>query len=255
MFLIQIGEFFLKFSKQASLIMTITENSSIQEDHEIANSEKRDDLLCDLSEKLKYQKSLFLDQILINENVKISNPNQSNCVIKRYFSSNLNPSNTDSQFQELSKESKPIMTEKIPKLIEKNPHVSPQNNHKFGKKIENQLYFPHRFICISNNKKYKIYDYLFQITGAYLTQNELIFLRKTVFKNVLPLIIRDEQRSKIKNIECFEKYSESIISLLQSPGIQFSIQNFIFNRRRNFEKSEMILNFENNLKNQGLLGI
>ena len=90
---------------------------------------------------------------------------------------------------------------------------------------------------------------------------ELISLKMSLFSsekqysNVLPLIIRDEQRSKIKNIECFEKYSESIISLLQSPGIQFSIQNFIFNRRRNFEKSEMILNFENNLKNQGLLGI
>lgn len=105
--------------------------------------------------------------------------------------------------------------------------------------------FPHYFINISNNSNYRIYDYLFQITGAYLTQNELIYLRKNLFYQVMPPMIRDEQRSKIKNIECFEAYHNEIIPILQMPNIQFLIQNCIFNRRNNNQKIDILFNVHN----------
>lgn len=102
--------------------------------------------------------------------------------------------------------------------------------------------FPQHIITISKDKHYKIYDYLYQITGAYLTQKELLFLRKTIFKKVLPQIQREEQRYKLKNIQCIEDYYEKIIPIIKNPDIQTSIQNYVFNRRQNFERIEMLYN-------------
>ena len=106
----------------------------------------------------------------------------------------------------------------------------------------NLIRFPKHIITISKDKHYKIYEYLYQMTGAYLTQQELLFLRKTIFKKVLPEIQREEQRNKIKNIQCLEDYYEKIIPIIKNPDIQTSIQNYVFNRRQNFERIEMLYN-------------
>ena len=106
----------------------------------------------------------------------------------------------------------------------------------------NLIRFPKHIITISKDKHYKIYEYLYQMTGAYLTQQELLFLRKTIFKKVLPQIQREEQRYKLKNIQCIEDYYEKIIPIIKNPDIQTSIQNYVFNRRQNFERIEMLYN-------------
>lgn len=103
--------------------------------------------------------------------------------------------------------------------------------------------FPNLFINIYLFQNLSVYDIIFKITGAYLTQKELIFLRKNIFDQVMPLMTRDEQRSKIKNISCFNKYKEKLLPYLESPNIQAIIRDYLLKRRRNYEKMEMLENF------------
>ena len=153
----------------------------------------------------KYRKGLFLEKILNNKpSEDASNDNKG--ILK-------------------------IVQKEKKKLIQKKC-----NDFLF---IENKSSKPNDFttatksIIVSNSMttKNNVYDYLFRITGAYLTQAELICLRETVFNGLIPQISRDEHRNKIKNIECLESFSHIIIPVLQNTDIQKTIQSYIINRR------------------------
>ena len=125
-----------------------------------------------------------------------------------------------------------------------------QNNSKKDQKLNFCYNCNLPNVNATNMKGGKVYQMLFMITGAYLTQNELTYLRKTLFRNIMPMMNRDEQRSKIKNIERFEKYHDKIIPILQNPNIKSIIQNYLFSRRRDYEKMDMIENLYINIRNE-----
>lgn len=121
------------------------------------------------------------------------------------------------------------------KIIKNNPKINDNDLNQINNEIKP-----------SNNQNFKVYQLIFKLTGAYLTQSELIYLRKTIFRNIMPRISRDEQRSKIKNIQVFEKYHDKIIPILSNPRIQSMIQNYLMSKKKTFEKMNMVENLYKN---------
>ena len=235
------------------------EDNDMPKDHPLNINQKYDGFLLDSLFKINYQKKLFLDTILIEENPNNINNDQKLCITKRYSSSNLQYNNTsvNIQYKNDIKKSMSIPNSKIDDtniiksqyqnfFLGNNMNFQRQNIKKQALNSQVQ-FFPYCYVNIDNMKKCK--DYLFQITGAHLTQNEIILLRKTIFRKVLPPIKRDEIRNKLLNLKCLDKHSGKILPLLRMPSVQVTIRNYVFERRRDFEKNEMIYNFHQILQN------
>lgn len=203
--------------------------------------------------RINYQKKIFLDDIL-NDKTDKTDANPNICVTKRFSPTQIKenqkpilitakPETNDNEFSQ---------SPNFCQQIENDPpnHLNfSENNFVINKTVS---LFPNCYINIAPKKNCKVYDCLFKITGAHLTQNEIIFLRKTVFRKVLPPIRRDEIRNKASNIQCLDKYSDRVMALLKIPAVQLSIRDYVFSRRRKFEKDEMIYNFHQNITNRKL---
>lgn len=237
------------------------EFSTIPNDLSLKYEKQYDGFLLDSLFKINYQKSLFLDEILIQKKLNNSKTDTNLCTTKRYSPQNMKYKNAKTennyQYQNDLKESITILNNKVDdKIFEKkdsyqnfiNGNFNIENSNKKRQTVNIASSFsPRCYINVDKKKNCKVYDCLFKITGAHLTQNEIIFLRKTVFRKVLPPIRRDEIRNKMSNIKCLDKYSDKIMSLLKIPSVQLMIRDYVFSRRRNFEKDEMIFNLHQNI--------
>ena len=90
---------------------------------------------------------------------------------------------------------------------------------------------------------FTIYEILREITGCFLSQRELTYLRKNIFNVIIPKFKRDEQRNKNKNIECLEKNRRTLLPILKQTEIQCKIRHYILQRRSSYQLNEVVTFF------------
>jgi hypothetical protein len=93
------------------------------------------------------------------------------------------------------------------------------------------LPMPHRWVA----------ERLASLVGFQLSQRELLTLRNGLFRNVMPPASRGEKRSKLLNMQTFERLAESVLLILESRNAVAEILRVVLASRGRQSDREKVL--------------
>jgi hypothetical protein len=74
------------------------------------------------------------------------------------------------------------------------------------------------------------------IIGSEIRQNELITLRRGLFKDILPQMTRDEKRNKSINVSCLEGHRIELLSLLDRQVVIRQVLHIVYESRQKVQE-------------------